>query len=983
MGMTKFASLDSAQVLGIKGSQDRVRTATLDKFSDFDNYRTEDGYLYARIRAISSRVNKNHDGWPSVELAGGQDAFDRFASQRIASFTVEADKGAEYGYSTFLGKPVFVDHHNHDPERARGVVVDAKLHVEDHKTSGLDPYYSTAPDNHLPPTWVELLLEIDAKSFPKLAASIIEGSRDSSKGIDGFSMGCDVEKSVCNICKNAAYSPDDYCEHVRLKGAHFDYIDDNGHKTSKKSYEDCYGIRFFELSAVFDPADETALLRELIHREGSTKESFDPAAIGEAAAGAVATLGMGWGAKQDLKSLQERAVALTKELILQGHPPEEAEKIAFDHVKKNGPEKYLGKAAATPDDIHRQFGEFDDRLNQGLGEEKPNPLPPVGQMPGLEIGRTIEVPGVGVGRIMGAPRNQDGQLVVPIAPETNAMQQIPVPIADILPETEHPLGPHTGKVADYDTWKTTRPEGRTCPRCGEGNLEYDPHYQEEECPDCGYGNGRDWDAEADAQREQERFGASPGVIPVKTAENALPQSDLLHAPEEVDTLRNEQECPVCGSFMDDETCDICGYVEPPDGFNNPDLTKAQEDREGLAQQTDQPDPQDATPPTPGPGADQGLAQPQLLQQGNNPVATAGVKNEMAHAAGRINVIEKPIKPSQDPQTNEPQEQIVQDEPKPVTSSVRTVGDFIEAAGRGKETNMSNERVAAEPVPEASPDKKVDVEGVGGVIEPSNEQASKADSQVDVEAIGGTGVESVSADQEGVNVDQGSETSKNIEEIHTQTWGPSTGDSLGQHDPVSQVAYPSDAGQGAGKWSAYHVSYDSDAYPSEDGGLAGGSTTKGVQPADPVGNAEDRVDVLQAVTSPENNSGPTSTWSGTDGNKVLRQQDPVTNESLEGSDIVDLHPRSSSHIFAAVKLADLEIEVGLTEPEEKYERMAELERQSPEVVQSSLKYVEKIKTKVAQRQAKVARRLPPMSGGVLSKTASNGNSPESPDESLFL
>src|SRR5690606_24933935 len=136
------------------------------------------------------------------------------------------------------------------------------------------PYYANAPSEHTPPTWIELLLEIDAKSFPKLAQAIIEGSKDANKGIDGFSMGCDVERSVCNICKNAATSPDEYCEHVRMKGAEFDVIDDNGHKTSRRSYEDCYGIRFFEISAVFDPADETALIREVVQKEGAAQRSL-------------------------------------------------------------------------------------------------------------------------------------------------------------------------------------------------------------------------------------------------------------------------------------------------------------------------------------------------------------------------------------------------------------------------------------------------------------------------------------------------------------------------------------------------------------------------------------------------------------------------------------------------------------------------------------------------------------------------------------
>jgi len=282
MALRKYASLEQAQVLALKGTQERSRTASLDKIADFDDYRTEDGYLYARIRAISSRVNKNHDGWPSVELAGGKDSFDKYAGQHTSGFTVQAssEDDANYGFSTFLGKPVFVDHNNSNPERARGVIVDAKLHVEDSHLSSHDPYYSSSSvdPEHLPPTWVELLLEIDAKSFPKLAKAIVNGANDPHRGIDGFSMGCDVEKSVCNICKNAATAPDEYCKHVKLKGAEFDHFDNNGRKTSKKSYENCYGIKFFEISAVFDPADETALIREVkasVHKEASAMDD-DP-----------------------------------------------------------------------------------------------------------------------------------------------------------------------------------------------------------------------------------------------------------------------------------------------------------------------------------------------------------------------------------------------------------------------------------------------------------------------------------------------------------------------------------------------------------------------------------------------------------------------------------------------------------------------------------------------------------------------------------
>src|SRR6185503_14712763 len=121
----------------------------------------------------------------------------------------------------------------------------------------------------------ELLLEVDAKSFPRLAKAIISGD------IDGVSMGSDVEKSVCNICSNIATSPKEYCEHVQNKGALYTVEDGHGNHISKKSYEDCHGIRFFEISYVFDPADETALVLEkktaaLVHAEAGDLDGLTP-----------------------------------------------------------------------------------------------------------------------------------------------------------------------------------------------------------------------------------------------------------------------------------------------------------------------------------------------------------------------------------------------------------------------------------------------------------------------------------------------------------------------------------------------------------------------------------------------------------------------------------------------------------------------------------------------------------------------------------
>jgi hypothetical protein len=218
---------------------------SFNKFAAMSTQETEDGYLYVRCRAISSRVNKNNDGWPSAELAKS--------------------------YKSFIGRPIFVDHNNDNPERARGVIVDSRLHVEDEeKTSSFDPYYASAPDNHRPPTWIELLLEVDAKTFPKLAQAVRKGQ------VDAVSMGANIETSVCSVCEHTAKTPIEYCSHVSSKGAEFEVTSANGEKMMKKAYEDCHDITFFEISFVFDPADPTALISEKSDKRMSKKTAGEP-----------------------------------------------------------------------------------------------------------------------------------------------------------------------------------------------------------------------------------------------------------------------------------------------------------------------------------------------------------------------------------------------------------------------------------------------------------------------------------------------------------------------------------------------------------------------------------------------------------------------------------------------------------------------------------------------------------------------------------
>jgi hypothetical protein len=210
--------LAALQVLDAWQVPARVTAGRLVKLAhrvEFD-YTPRPGYLYVRSRAISSRANDNHDEFPAREI--------------------------EAAYRSFLGKPVFVNHHNANHRRARGVIVAVALHRDRN------------PDGS-PDTWAEVLQEIDARRFPKLCKAIIEGR------VNRTSMGVDVERSVCSACGNQATDPAQYCRHLpALKGRK---IRKRNPKTGKLHEEIireiCHGLSFFENSLlVEDPADPTA-----------------------------------------------------------------------------------------------------------------------------------------------------------------------------------------------------------------------------------------------------------------------------------------------------------------------------------------------------------------------------------------------------------------------------------------------------------------------------------------------------------------------------------------------------------------------------------------------------------------------------------------------------------------------------------------------------------------------------------------------------
>lgn len=200
---------------GAASKRFRKRLAA-DGFTVDEGFRLKPGYIYTVVRAISARVNQNYDGWPSEEL--------------------------KKAYKTFIGKPCFVNHENHDPTKARGVVV-ASRYVE----NGADRY-------------VEVVQEIDAQRFPKLAHEIKTG------GMDSVSMGAEAGFTICSYCYNKATDLHDMCDHVRNhKGKTLTRFDKRtGKKEDVLVFESCHKISFFELSYVFEPADETAVASKVV-----------------------------------------------------------------------------------------------------------------------------------------------------------------------------------------------------------------------------------------------------------------------------------------------------------------------------------------------------------------------------------------------------------------------------------------------------------------------------------------------------------------------------------------------------------------------------------------------------------------------------------------------------------------------------------------------------------------------------------------------
>jgi hypothetical protein len=196
------------------------------------------GKLLLSTRAISNRCNDNGDFFSRIELLG--------------SFEGAEPHNERYGYRTFIGKPVFVDHKNTIFDDPRGRIVASLIFHDEHKKEGGIVYLpNTIVEED--DTWVKNYFEVDADRYPMTAAAIKLGM------IKSTSMGTDIEYSECSVCDNRARYITDYCEHVRAHKTKKSFMREKDPLEERLAYEINYGLKFFEDSLLtVPPADPTA-----------------------------------------------------------------------------------------------------------------------------------------------------------------------------------------------------------------------------------------------------------------------------------------------------------------------------------------------------------------------------------------------------------------------------------------------------------------------------------------------------------------------------------------------------------------------------------------------------------------------------------------------------------------------------------------------------------------------------------------------------
>lgn len=509
MSLTKYAEYSDLEVLDafvVPQNAGHRRMARLRRRSHRHHfeYDPRPGYIYVRSRAISSRCNDNYDEFPAEEI--------------------------KKAYRTFIGKPVFVNHHNADHRRARGVIIDAALHED------------LNPDN-TPDTWAEVLMEVDAVRFPVLAREVKKGN------IARTSMGTDVEYSICTACGNKAYTPAEYCQHIpRMKGMKVHRTLASGAKEEVLIAERCYGLGFFENSLlVEDPADPTAFVL-----------GVDEPTISRAAARAVIEEGeriARTAASGDIERIEDLEVG---DPVMFRHDEIGARSLVDGTVVANDGSEVTIKGDVSQNRIDNVELARDDWTVRRARRAVEALVSEAGQC--VYCNPSLRTTGS------------------EIMCDSHALQAAHGTLD--FPSHNFPVGSrHIESAQDYSntpvfTEEQLRPG--VWMHLGDGMFAT-------KCGRCGdIVRGGDYNMQ---RHLWEAHQVSEPMLPRSQSSRHHAYGETK-APAQVDTMR-AASCPVCGDdeAFNGERCNVCGYTQPPSQFQDPDLTKARE--MDLRQQQDE------------------------------------------------------------------------------------------------------------------------------------------------------------------------------------------------------------------------------------------------------------------------------------------------------------------------------------------------------------------------------------------------------------
>ena len=855
--ITKYTN---CEVIEVKSADERLEgNSKLSSFEHIptDTYRTNDGYLYVKVRAISSRVNKNFDGWPVHELAGMEEKDFRALAKELENGSKESSvqrltftkdsaniksKG-DYGFKTFIGRPIFIDHNNSDPQRARGVIVDAMLHIESPTKISSDSYWGKAPNNHKPETWIELLLEVDGKAFPKLAKALTSGH------VNAVSMGCNVEYTVCSVCDHEAANIDEYCDHIRKKGATF-----KTGNVEKLAYEDCYNVNFFEISAVFDPADVTALFTEPVIKSASNNEDFT-SFNGEKRD--FSSFGWGEAVDSEEREAMDEFLSMHEDIMI---PLEDLRTAFFNEDTQEFEEKSL------------ILQELFEKFNQAFpGEPEWKRL-----LAGMKM---MHITGLNYLELLKS--NPDDEFSI------NALEIVKDEFMNYLSQfmdTIDGIQSDARTALQYDDVSRKRMQ-----------RAYDKSPDLEDIDallDMGI-DPRSFTMDIEPNRTLDFKGMKSESKRVETkvsSSSLMKHAESITAPGNINTLKSEKPCPIglageCGLDDDSGRCEKCGYREPPAPLDDPDLSKARDFDRQKEEQKDE-------------FRDETRDLIDQLKRTLSKNERRSVNSKMNDNKTKITLTANVEEVPSDSKLADLGWIIPTKEAGVASRTVPVIEDGQTASDRPKEQKVISDQT--KPVESTT---KVALGELPGLAQPS----------------GGDSAPQFSGDKNnestGINEHQPAETSEQYQKVKR---------------PVDTPQYAEDA--------------------------------TGIKEHQPSETQEQYQKVKKEDATPQ--------FSGEGGT----------------GGITEHHPGKQSHessILSAIKLADLEVELGLNDAEMKYARVAELENEDISIVQAKYETLSKIKEAgLMKREASSSKKLasfPSLKGVKESSVTSTGSLP---DDALF-